>query len=302
MRLVLSIVFVLSSLSLVSQSIFDKPDSLNKKRLTTVIVTESVGSIGSIIALNEIWYKQYPRSSFHAFNDNQEWLQMDKFGHAMTAYYVGFAGIRALQWTGLEEKKSVWWGGALGLMYLTKLEILDGFSTQWGFSFGDMIANSAGAGLVIGQEFAWQEQRIKLKVSAHHTHYANFRPGLMGSGNAERLLKDYNGQTYWLSCNISSFLRDDTKFPKWLNVAFGYGAEEMISGNDLPGQYCNGDPWCESLNRYRQFYLSLDADLTRIKTKKKWLKTLFGTIGWVKIPAPTLSFTKKGFSARASYY
>jgi hypothetical protein len=40
--------------------------------------------------------------------------------------------------------------------------------------------------------------------------------------------------------------------------------------------------------RYRQFYLSLDIDLSKIKTKSKLLNTLFRTINFIKIPSPTL--------------
>src|SRR5574337_956548 len=35
----------------------------------------------SFIYLSEAWYKGYPRSAFHTFNDFGEWMQMDKIGH-----------------------------------------------------------------------------------------------------------------------------------------------------------------------------------------------------------------------------
>ena len=38
---------------------------------------------------------KYPKSKFHFINDNREWLQMDKFGHAMTSYYTGYLGVKA---------------------------------------------------------------------------------------------------------------------------------------------------------------------------------------------------------------
>ena len=51
------------------------------------------------------------------------------------------------------------------------IEILDGFSSQYGFSPGDFTANILGSGLFIGQEFAWDDQRIKLKFSFHKKNY-----------------------------------------------------------------------------------------------------------------------------------
>jgi len=89
-----------------------------------------------------------------------------------------------------------------------------------------------------------------------------------------------------LSANIWSFNKE-SNFPKWLNIAFGYGAEGMLYGESNPNNQFTQDP-------YRQFYLSLDVDLTKIKTTSKFLKTLFSTINFIKIPAPTLEYTSRG--------
>ena len=86
-----------------------------------------------------------------------------------------------------------------------------------------------------------------------------------------------------------------THFPKWLNVAFGYGAEGMTGAVSNP-PYIDADGKPIVFERYRQFYLSLDVDLTRIKTKSKLLKTVFNTIGFIKIPAPSIEFNKFGVS------
>ena len=103
-------------------------------------------------------------------------------------------------------------------------------------------------------------------------------------------MKDYNGQTYWLSVNPASFMSKETKFPKWLNLAFGYGANGMTGGESNP-LYVDSNSNVIEFKRYRQYYLSLDIDLTRIKTKSKFLKTVFYTIGFIKIPAPSVEFS-----------
>lgn len=272
------------------------PSSLySPKRMAIVGSTEAVLYAGSLVGLNELWYKNYPRSSFHFFDDNREWLQMDKVGHATTSYYIGKVGIGMLKWCGVNRKKAIWYGGMLGSLYQSTIEILDGYSTEWGFSVGDFAANTAGSFLVVGQELAWDEQRITLKFSFQKSEYAAYRPNLLGKATVENILKDYNGQTYWLSFNLASFMSKDTRFPSWLNVAIGYGANGMTGGNFNPPYIDqNGDQI--NFDRYRQFYLSLDADLTRIKTKSKFLKTLFNTIGFIKIPAPSLEFNQRGVS------
>ena len=42
--------------------------------------------LASTIGFYQLWYKDYEQSSFHFFNDNPQWLQMDKFGHAYSTY------------------------------------------------------------------------------------------------------------------------------------------------------------------------------------------------------------------------
>ncbi len=284
------------------QNSFEYSDTLNKKRRNFVIATEILGASSSLVLLNEIWYKNYPRVTFQTFNDNAEWLQMDKVGHAMTSYYMGLAGLETLKWSGANNKTALLFGGTLGWVYMSGVELLDGTSAQWGFSWGDMLANTSGTILLAGQELMWKEQRIKLKVSAHLSPYASLRPNLLGSTTPERLLKDYNGQTYWLSANLKSLLfAENEQFPKWLNVAFGYGAEQMISGT-TDANFCINNPICVDYKRFRQFYFSLDADLTKVNWKRKLFKTIFGTFGWIKFPAPTIEFSKSGVDFNLFYF
>jgi hypothetical protein len=267
--------------------------SFNKNRLITVVATESVLYTGSLIGLNQLWYKNYPRSAFHFFDDSRDWLQMDKVGHAITAFYIGKIGINLLDWTGVPNNQSIWYGGLLGFTYQTIIELLDGYSADWGFSLSDLGANTAGSALLIGQELGWKEQRMVLKYSFQQSPYAKFRPNLLGNGLHENLVKDYNGQTYWLSINPASFFNKKIFFPNWLNIAIGYGAEGMIGGSSNPVIKDAGGS-AVYFDRYRQFYLSLDIDLTRIKTKSKLVNILFNTIGFIKIPAPALEFNKYG--------
>ncbi|BAO74236.1 hypothetical protein WPG_0006 [Winogradskyella sp. PG-2] len=239
-----------------------------------------------MIALNQLWYEDYPRSSFKTINDSEEWLQMDKMGHVFSSYQLGTVGANALSWAGVSKKNQLLYGATLGLGFLTAVELMDGFSEEWGFSWTDMAANITGTGLYVGQELLWEEQRILLKYSFHRTHFAEQRPDKLGNGFSEEFLKDYNGQTYWLSANINSFLKIDG-FPNWLNFAFGYGADGMLTGEPSDPLFLNQD-------RKRQYYLSLDLDLSRIKTNSRFLKTVFSVFNVIKVPFPALELNSKG--------
>nr|WP_244199330.1 DUF2279 domain-containing protein [Flavobacterium glaciei] len=270
-----------------SDSFFKPSDSLNHKRQNAVVISEAVLATGTLIALNQAWYAEYPKSDFHFINDNSEWLQMDKAGHVYSSYHLGRFGAEMLQWSGANKKNQILYGAGLGFAFLTAVEVLDGHSSQWGASMGDVLANASGTAIYVSQELIWREQRITPKFSFHTTKYASYRPEVLGSSLAENILKDYNGQTYWLSINLQSFAKD-SKIPKWLNLAFGYGADGMITGNKEE----NTPILASNPQRFRQFYLSLDVDLTKIKTKSHFLKTVFSVLNTVKIPAPTIEFVR----------
>lgn len=267
---------------------FFKPsDSLNKKRQNAVILSEVFVAAGTLVGLNQLWYADFPKSDFHFINDNSEWLLMDKAGHVFSSYHLGRFGAEMLKWSGDTEKNQLLFGAGLGFAFLTAVEVLDGYSSEWGASSGDIIANASGTALYVSQELIWNEQRITPKFSFHTTKYANYRPEILGSSFSEQILKDYNGQTYWLSVNLNSFAKG-SKIPKWLNLAVGYGAEGMITGDkNNTSVFLTSNP-----QRSRQFYLSLDVNLTKIKTDSHLLKTIFSVLNSVKIPAPTIEFVR----------
>ncbi len=286
----------------VAQNSFDnffKPsDSLNKKRQNSVFVTETVLASGALIGLNQLWYADYPKSDFHFINDNSEWMQMDKVGHLYSSYQIGRLGAETLNWSGTSKKNQLIYGASLGFVFLTAVEVMDGFSEEWGASMGDVVANATGTALYVSQELIWKEQRIIPKFSFHKTEYSNYRPDLLGSSTQEQILKDYNGQTYWFSANLYSFSKK-SKIPKWLNLALGYGAEGLIGENDDK----NSVIFPIKPEKHKQFYLSLDLDLTKINTKSHFLKTVFSVLNTVKIPAPTLEYSpQRGFKFYALYF
>ena len=74
-------IFLLSFHSFGQDSFFENADTLNKNRM--IVATSSIGTVwaGSIVGLSQIWYKDVEKTSWHAFNDSQQWMQMDKVGH-----------------------------------------------------------------------------------------------------------------------------------------------------------------------------------------------------------------------------
>ncbi len=272
------------------------PYSKQKERIVTY--SQMAAYTTNFASLYSFWYKDYPLVKFHFFNDDGEYLQVDKVSHMFGSYIGGKTSMQMWKWAGVSKKKYVWLGGMTGLAYETVIEVMDGFSQNWGFSTGDYTANLLGTSILIGQELAWDEQRIQIKYSTHYETYSDpglesFAVNVDGRDKLDRLFKNYNPQTYWLSANIKSFFKN-ANVPNWLNIAVGYGAENIVGAYnnnviDVNGNIINAD---NIYPRYRQWYLAPDIDLTKIKTKSKILKTVFFVLNTFKFPAPSLELSQ----------
>lgn len=171
-----------------------------------VVGTEAVLITGIMASLYSSWYSGTETGGFHFYNDNREWLMMDKLGHANSCYNFANIGYEALVMTGLDERRSLLYGAPLGITIMTMVEVFDGLSGNWGFSWGDMTANILGTGLFMGQQALWHEQRIALKYSYHNSGLAKYnvsnpltmeRDYIMGRDWLDRLYEDYGGITIW---------------------------------------------------------------------------------------------------------
>ena len=297
--------------------------TLHKGRFWSLTATATTAYTATVIGLNQVWYAGYPRSNFHFFNDWNTWRQMDKMGHAYTAYFESKLVTDLYRWSGVDSINSAIIGAASGMIFQTTLEMLDAYSTQWGFSIGDVAFNTMGASLFLGQELFWKEQRIRMKLGFHRPQYATTpiqalnsseytsldarARQLYGNSISSLLFKEYNGQTIWASVNIAAFLPQKPKYlPNWLNIAFGYGIENIFGAERNVWQNENGSTFMANPKDYprlSQYYFSLDIDFERIKTNKRWLKTVFKFLNIFKFPFPTLELNSQGkFKVHALYF
>lgn len=273
---------------------------MHSSKLGFVYAGMGASYLGSMVLLNQLWYKDYPRSSFHAFNDNKEWLQVDKVGHFGSSWYLSMLGMHFLDKLDAPKKQKILIGGGAGLIYLTTIEVLDGFSSNWGFSSGDMLANLGGSVFAISQSLIWNEQKVKVKFSYHNNHLAPFRPNVLGSSLPERLFKDYSSQTYWLSFSPFNFCRNEhLKKWSWACLALGYGGRGMLGAveNKFVSQGVEYD--FTHIGRSREYLLSLDIDLTKVPIRKKWYKTFTTVFCLLKVPAPSIIINQHAISFKA---
>ena len=256
----------------------------------TIIKIINIGvpsaAVISLVGINEVWYKNNARSDFHFFDDLKEWNGMDKIGHACTSYQLNKISHSLFEKNNIKKpllKSSVYTFG-----YMLGVELLDGYSTEWGFSIYDVIGNGLGTILYTFQERKFKNQPFKIKFSSHKSTYASCRPSLLGENRLQQILKDYNGQTYWLTFNYNELWNKRIKLFDYIDFAFGYSIDGFTGGHNNPEiSSCNcliND--CNNLKRTSQFIFSVDLNTSKIKNKHPILGKFLLPFDIVKIPFP----------------
>jgi len=239
-----------------------KPTSeINKNRLKWSIAIGGLTYAGASAFLYQSWYQEYPQSNFHFFNDLPEWRGIDKLGHSFSGYFQSQWAYKGWRWVGLDQKGALWAGGATSFLAQSTIEVFDGFSTQWGFSAGDFMANLVGIGGFTVQQALWGQQKILLKVSSSPVDYDQRYGSTVISARAEQLYG-------------SGGLTAE-------NLFGGFANQFDVAIEDAP-------------QRYSQFYISLDADLARIKTSSPFVRTMLDILNVLKVPFSAIEINTRG--------
>ncbi len=261
-----------------------------KRRLRIVWLVSGLIYVAMMMMLGSAWYAPQWISPFHFFDDLPEWQQMDKVAHVFWTFHASAITSRLLQWAAVGQLRSNRGGALMGFLFVTGIEIFDGFSIAYGASLWDMAANGIGAGAFALQHHLWKRVLIWPKFSFHPTTFAPLRPNVLGNGFLEEVLKDYNGQTFWYGVRLPWL-----PFPKWLTLAAGVRAEGMIFGRIAENEAL-------SLHPERRYYISLDVDLSHIKTESRLVSALLYIPNIIKVPAPAIEFSSRGIRFHPLYF
>lgn len=273
-------------------SLVTSSSQLDMRRLAQVAFF--IGGIYVVIMawLNFAWYRLYPRSGFHWFDDRREWNQIDKAGHIYGAYFETVWAYELLRWSGLDNKRAAWAAFFIGLGFESSIEIWDGFSTKWGASWSDLLANLTGASIALTQYLVWEEQRIMCKFSYNggenkypEGELSERADELFGRSFFEKVVKDYNNITLWLSINPSKFF--PAIKPDWACISIGYGGQNLYGG--FENKWIDKDGKAHDrtdLPRYRVLKFSLDADLPRLRKNDPTGKAAMKPLNIIKMPFP----------------
>ncbi|MBU0476229.1 MAG: YfiM family protein [Bacteroidetes bacterium] len=220
------------------------------------------------IIQNNIWWKG-EKSSFH-FNNSQDYkysLNADKFGHFYFAQLATNIYSDLFQWSGIKKHNSLLYGGLVAFTFHTFTEVRDGFSSGYGFSWGDLTANLLGAAYPSMQNYYPNLKSFNFKISFYPSEkYKN--------GTHSHIPDDYESTYHWLAIDINKLLPKAAKeiFPDFIDIAIGH------SVNNLDG-FGGGN---------HELYLSLDWDFESLPGEGIFWKSIKRILNYYHFPAPAI--------------
>lgn len=259
---------------------------IDKRKINNFFLVTGTTYAGGMILLHQLWYKHFEKEPWHIFNDNREWLQMDKMGHIYNSFHITDITFATLHNAGMNRNKSMLLSAATTFLIMTPIEWLDGYSSAYGASPGDFLANLGGIGISVLRNLNPGKSPVSFKYSYIPSPYADLRSELLGKNLVEKIIKDYNSHAYWVSMDIEL-----GRWPKWLNLAVGYSANEMVFAR-------TDKNIAEGYENYRQFFFGIDLDLSDFEPNNKFLNKILRVADAIRIPFPTLEFSQGNITPR----
>ena len=177
---------------------------------------------------------------------------------------------------------------------MSPIEYFDGFAADYGASYTDLLANAAGVLFFWFQHKAYKQIICFPKFSFWPSPYAAMRPNVLGHNLWQNILKDYNGQIYWLNISANSLLPNGYKVaPAWFYLSVGYGAEQMVYGRVKQNEAIG-------LHPERQYYFSFNISLRETGVFKRYhnntvIRAIVFWFEGYQLPAPCIELSNSGF-------
>jgi hypothetical protein len=235
--------------------------------------------ITGIIYLNqEAFWKYATEVPFHISNDPPYAMHIDKFSH----FYGSAIGSDAMSYSyelaGNSDVASLWLGASLTFAAGVAIEMEDarhGDDPEYGFSPGDAGGDLLGASLPLLRHYYPVFDRLETKISIWPSETYK-------SGIYKTIADDYESQYYWVSFDLHGV----TPLPQWLNMAFGFGAENLLrpaNGHSYQAPSPNGIP-------YTDIYFGPDLNLKGLPIEGAFWQSLAYVLSYVRIPSPVIQF------------
>lgn len=207
-------------------------------RSDVATIPREAGLLAASIGVVGIASWDWGNDSFH-FNDEGFWgddtgsLGMDKLGHAYSTYVMGDYLFHFMKKNNASSyapysAASLAWGMMLGV------EAFDGFSTDHGFSYEDLIFNLLGAGFsVIRNTVPGLRDKLDFRLEyIPSQNKGGFHP-----------ITDYSGQKYLLALKFSGFKRLKDTPLRFVEFHCGFFARGFTDAEEERGEPLRREPY-----------------------------------------------------------
>jgi hypothetical protein len=215
---------------------------------------------------------------FHADWD-EDFRDQDKLGHAYGGYHLARFGNSYVRSACVSKTKAIAWSAAYAAVFQLQIEIWDGMYKKYGFSYADLLANTAGTALAVLHETHPRTRAIKPTISYAPSAAMRNRDNIPGE---LRPSLDYTGQTYWLSADIDALLPQESRafWPSFLRISVGHSITDWID----PRTGAN-------IRAKRKILLTLDFDAEKLPGDNRIWKTFKRQLSYIHLPSPALQIT-----------
>jgi len=231
---------------------------------------------------NAWWSGERSDGFFFRADWGEDFRDQDKFGHLFGGYHLTRIGDGALRNACLSPGKAIALSAIYATLFQLQIEIWDAKFEKYGFSYPDLLANTAGMVYAVAQHKYPSLKRVKPTISYSRSAAMHARDaGLLPNSEIRESL-DYSGQTYWFSSEVDHFLPVAARryWPDVLRFSVGHSITDWIDPQ-------TGAP----IRAQRKILLSLDFDASKLPGEHPIWRTVKNTLSYIRLPAPALQIT-----------
>jgi hypothetical protein len=111
------------------------------------------------------WWSGERVDFFFRADWDENFRDQDKFGHAVGGYHLARFGSAFLRSACMSKKQAVAWSAAYAALFQLQIEIWDGHYAKYGFSYADLLANTAGTAFAVLHQTHPATRAIKPLIS-----------------------------------------------------------------------------------------------------------------------------------------
>jgi Predicted periplasmic lipoprotein (DUF2279) len=260
-------------------SFLDSLRSFNDWPREKKVIALNLTAVGAMAAMGTVSW-DYCSSSFHFqdegwFNPDTPFGGADKLGHAFSAYALADIYHSIYRSWGYSDEDAMRVGVLSSWSQMTLIEVGDGFSSEYGFSWEDEAMDTIGVGIAyLRQRFP----RLKEIVDYRLEWYPSpaFR-----HGDRSDPFTDYSGQKYLLAFKPEGLLKTDNPVLKAIEVQLGYYSRGYAAGDD---NYFSG--------KHRYIYVALGLNVTYILEQLTGNRAA-GIFDYIQVPGTYISSSYK---------